>query len=228
MKLIILTVLLILISISVFTQEKSVEPFLPQIFSQFPNVRDIAISSEGDEIYFSVQSYTDEASLIVTAKKENNQNNNNIIEYEEEEELMDISQTNFDEEFTEGEEFAPEVIGDSGYPEFNPTNQAVFMQEFGDFFNKHFKLLKQIIGPNKPDAIIQKEFANIMNFSVTDLLERGMNAGEAVEVTARGFEVLMNQWQNSREIDIVKQYLNTVDKMIHQVVVKDKNYFFLR
>jgi len=72
MKLIILTVLLILISSSVFTQEKSVEPFLPQIFSQFPNVRDIAISSEGDEIYFSVQSYTDEASLIVTAKKENN------------------------------------------------------------------------------------------------------------------------------------------------------------
>ena len=72
MKLIILTVLLIVISISVFTQEKSVEPFLPQIFSPFPNVRDIAISSEGDEIYFSVQSYTDEASLIVTAKKENN------------------------------------------------------------------------------------------------------------------------------------------------------------
>jgi hypothetical protein len=55
-----------------FAQENSAEPFLPQIFSQFPNVRDIAISSEGDEIYFSVQSYVDEVSFIVRAKKENN------------------------------------------------------------------------------------------------------------------------------------------------------------
>ena len=72
MKLSTLISIPILFSSLVFTQEKSVEPFLPQIFSQFPNVRDIAISSEGDEIYFSVQSYVDEASFIVIARKENN------------------------------------------------------------------------------------------------------------------------------------------------------------
>ena len=54
-----------------FAQESIVEPFLPQIFSQFPNVRDLAISSEGDEIYFTVQSYANEISSIACAKKEN-------------------------------------------------------------------------------------------------------------------------------------------------------------
>jgi hypothetical protein len=72
MKLIILNVLFILLTSLVFTQENSVEPFLPQIFSQFPNVRDIAISSERDEIYFSVQSYAAEVSFVGTSKKENN------------------------------------------------------------------------------------------------------------------------------------------------------------
>jgi len=72
MKLFILTTILIFYSSIPFAQVNKVEPFLPQIFSQFPNVRDIAISSDGDEIYFSVQSYADEASFIVSAKKENN------------------------------------------------------------------------------------------------------------------------------------------------------------
>ena len=72
MKLLILTLLFILFSSLMFTQEKPVEPFLPQIFSQFPNVRDIAISSEVNEIYFSIQSYADEVSFIATTKKENN------------------------------------------------------------------------------------------------------------------------------------------------------------
>ena len=72
MKLSKLISILILFSSISFAQEKNVEPFLPQIFSQFPNVRDIAISSEGDEIYFSVQSYVDEVSFIASAKKENN------------------------------------------------------------------------------------------------------------------------------------------------------------
>ena len=71
MKPLTLTSILILFSSLVFTQDKVVEPFLPQIFSQFPNVRDIAISSAGDEIYFSVQSYVDEVSFIASAKKEN-------------------------------------------------------------------------------------------------------------------------------------------------------------
>ena len=69
-KLISLTIIFLAFIISTFAQENNVEPFLPQIFSQFPNVRDIAISSEGDEIYFSVQSYVDEVSFIASAKKE--------------------------------------------------------------------------------------------------------------------------------------------------------------
>ena len=72
MTLSILTSILILFTSIALPQEKNVEPFLPQIFSQFPNVRDIAISSDGDEIYFSVQSYVDEVSFIASAKKENN------------------------------------------------------------------------------------------------------------------------------------------------------------
>ena len=71
MKLLILTSILIFFSSITLPQENKVEPFLSQIFSQFPNVRDIAISSEGDEIYFSVQSYVDEVSFIATSQKEN-------------------------------------------------------------------------------------------------------------------------------------------------------------
>mgnify|MGYP001179608342 CR=1 FL=1 len=71
MKLFILTTILVFISSISFAQEKNVEPFLTEIFSQFPNVRDLAISSEGDEIYFSVQSYVDEVSFIATSKKIN-------------------------------------------------------------------------------------------------------------------------------------------------------------
>ena len=71
LKLIFLTIILLAFITSTPAQKNKVEPFLTQIFSQFPNVRDIAISSEGDEIYFSVQSYVDEASFIASARKEN-------------------------------------------------------------------------------------------------------------------------------------------------------------
>ena len=63
---------LILFSLTVFAQKNTVLPFLPEIFSRFPNVRDIAISPGGDEMYFSVQSYVDEVSVIAYIKKENN------------------------------------------------------------------------------------------------------------------------------------------------------------
>lgn len=72
MKLFLLTTILIFYSSISFAQETKVESFLPQIFSQFPNVRDIAISLDGDEIYFSVQSYVDEVSFIASSKRENN------------------------------------------------------------------------------------------------------------------------------------------------------------
>lgn len=65
------TVLLILLAILTYAQGNKIKPFLPEIFSRFPNVRDIAISKEGDEIYFSVQSYQDEVSVIAYIQKEN-------------------------------------------------------------------------------------------------------------------------------------------------------------
>ena len=63
---------LVFFPIILFAQDNIVEPYLADLFSQFPNVRDIAISSEGEEIYFSVQSYVDEVSLIAFSKKLNN------------------------------------------------------------------------------------------------------------------------------------------------------------
>lgn len=58
-------------STQLFSQNLKVEPFSPNLFSQFPNVRDITISNNGNEIYFSAQSYMGELSAIVTVKKEN-------------------------------------------------------------------------------------------------------------------------------------------------------------
>lgn len=47
----------------------TVQPFLPELVTQFPNVRDIAISPSSDEVYFTVQSYREELSVIVFSKK---------------------------------------------------------------------------------------------------------------------------------------------------------------
>ena len=63
---------LFFLTTTVFAQGNKAEPFLPEIFSQFPNVRDIAISLDEDEIYFSVQSFQDEISIITHIKKINN------------------------------------------------------------------------------------------------------------------------------------------------------------
>ena len=51
-------------------KESSVQPFLPDIFRQFPAVRDFTISSAEDEAYFTAQSYLGELSVIITIKKE--------------------------------------------------------------------------------------------------------------------------------------------------------------
>jgi len=75
----ILTAFLILLTSVAYAQGNNIEPFLPELFSQFPNIRDIAISSEGDEIYFSVQSYQDEVSVIAHVKKINNSWSNPAI-----------------------------------------------------------------------------------------------------------------------------------------------------
>ena len=54
-----------------FGQDKTpvVQPFLSDIISQFPNVRDLTISLQEDEIYFTIQSYLGEISTIVTCKR---------------------------------------------------------------------------------------------------------------------------------------------------------------
>jgi len=64
--------LLFFLTSIIYSQGKKAEPFLPEIFSQFPNVRDIAISADGNEIYFTVQSYQDEISFITSIKRINN------------------------------------------------------------------------------------------------------------------------------------------------------------
>ncbi|MCU0343138.1 MAG: hypothetical protein MUF28_04880 [Ignavibacterium sp.] len=65
------TLILLCFPLLLFAQQNMIQPFLPDVFSRFPNVRDVAISSDGDEVYFSVQSYADEVSLIGCLKRVN-------------------------------------------------------------------------------------------------------------------------------------------------------------
>src|SRR5690606_3163552 len=51
------------------TNKSQVTPFLNDIVSQFPNVRDVAISATQDEVVFSAQSYMSDISALVTVKK---------------------------------------------------------------------------------------------------------------------------------------------------------------
>ncbi len=61
-----LTVSILLFVQSAFGQLRPVvEPFLPEIIGQFPNVRDVSISPNRDEIHFTVQSLQGELSAIL-------------------------------------------------------------------------------------------------------------------------------------------------------------------
>ncbi|HMB99632.1 MAG TPA: hypothetical protein VKN14_01205 [Flavobacteriaceae bacterium] len=71
MKQILLFVLLIISQVS-FTQNSD-KPFIPDIVSQFPNVRDVAISPDGNEIMFSAQSVMGNLSTIVSVSKKGTQ-----------------------------------------------------------------------------------------------------------------------------------------------------------
>ena len=64
---------MLFLAINNFAQNVSVTatPFLPELFSQFPNVRDIALSPSGDEVYFTVQSYVEGSSSIAYSQKVN-------------------------------------------------------------------------------------------------------------------------------------------------------------
>ena len=51
--------------------QNTAEPFLPELIKTFPNVRDIAISPNGNEVMFTAQSVMGNLSAIVYTKKEN-------------------------------------------------------------------------------------------------------------------------------------------------------------
>jgi len=65
-----LGILLVLLSSSLFAQE--VERVFPKAFGEFPHVRDFAMTTNHDELYFTVQSYKKEYSFIAYIKKINN------------------------------------------------------------------------------------------------------------------------------------------------------------
>lgn len=54
-------------------QAQAPELFLPDIMKNMPNVRDMCISANGDEIYFSMQSFKKEYASIVQLTKKNNE-----------------------------------------------------------------------------------------------------------------------------------------------------------
>lgn len=60
----------LLTSIHCFSQKKP-EPYIPEITSQFPNVRDITISPNGNEVLFTAQSVMGNLSSIISIQKTN-------------------------------------------------------------------------------------------------------------------------------------------------------------
>ncbi len=66
----IITLCCLFTALIVYTQN-TVEPFLEAAVSEFPNVRDIAISPNQDEAVFSAQSFMGEVSALITVKKQN-------------------------------------------------------------------------------------------------------------------------------------------------------------
>lgn len=66
-----IAILLLALSQQGFSQQNNVVPFQPELFSQFPNVRDITMSADGAEMYFSAQSLLGETSTIIQVRKEN-------------------------------------------------------------------------------------------------------------------------------------------------------------
>lgn len=62
---------LVLIDISAVLAQQNPKPFLETVVKQFPNVRDIAIAPNGDEILFTAQSVMGNLSAIIEVKKRN-------------------------------------------------------------------------------------------------------------------------------------------------------------
>ncbi|MGB1042748.1 MAG: TolB family protein [Tenacibaculum sp.] len=63
--------LIVFVFISQVSIAQKATLFLPDFFKDFPNVRDFSLSSNQDEMYFTVESYLKEYSFIVFSKKVN-------------------------------------------------------------------------------------------------------------------------------------------------------------
>ncbi|WP_335976821.1 hypothetical protein [Gaetbulibacter jejuensis] len=71
-----------LFSFSQSSTEDVIEPFLEDIVSQFPNVRDLAISPNGKEAVFSAQSFMgDISALMIVSKTDTKWSNPKIISF---------------------------------------------------------------------------------------------------------------------------------------------------
>jgi hypothetical protein len=67
----IFTLALALICCNLLQGQGEVQPFLPDLFIQYPNVRDFTTTVQEDEAYFTMQSVISEISIITMIKKEN-------------------------------------------------------------------------------------------------------------------------------------------------------------
>ena len=63
--------LIVFLSITVCFAQNKPESFIPEITTQFPNVRDIAISPNGDEVLFTAQSVMGNLSALISVKQVN-------------------------------------------------------------------------------------------------------------------------------------------------------------
>ena len=61
----------LLIFISGYSQQPLVTPFIPEMVQKFPNVRDLTMSPDGNELMFTAQSIMGNLSTIIYLKKEN-------------------------------------------------------------------------------------------------------------------------------------------------------------
>lgn len=64
--------LILFISSQISFSQHLTEPYLQDIVSQFPNVRDVAISPDGNDVMFSAQSIMGNLSTIISIKKDGN------------------------------------------------------------------------------------------------------------------------------------------------------------
>jgi len=60
-----ISILILLLLIALYANSQNSKIFLPELMKSYPNVRDITISPDGKELYFSIQSFKKEFASIV-------------------------------------------------------------------------------------------------------------------------------------------------------------------